>query len=415
MSAELPVDIDLTTIASRGDALLPALNAIREKTPIFWSNLSNCWIVTGHQAITEGFSGTLPLLNGKMERLLQRVIPGDELRRRIPNTLRVMPHVLPNRDGPEHARLRKLFVKAFSRKLVEDVRPYVRERIGSVLDLAAAEGVVEFNEGVARQIPGAVILRMLGMPESYIDRLKWWTDGTTRALVSFDPSPASLDALESVIKDMIETFTPLIEARRKNPRGDFLSALVHASEGGISLSIDELIASLNLLVVAGHDTTTNSMTLGVRVLARNADAWRYIRDHPDQSTNAGIELMRYIAMSAVQRRVVAKDFQWQGNQLKQNEVVMLFIAGGNRDPDIYKNPELLDFTRTNDRALTFGPGVHHCIGHMLAKLQMGEFLAAATHRFERIEVLEEPSWATNLVFRSVSGLKVRFYPRQFEK
>jgi pimeloyl-[acyl-carrier protein] synthase len=153
------------------------------------------------------------------------------------------------------------------------------------------------------------------------------------------------------------------------------------------------------------------MTLGVRLLAGNPEAWLYIRDHPDQSTNAGIELMRYIAMSAVQRRVVARDFQWQGNQLRQNDVVMLFIAGGNRDPDIYRNPEVLDFTRTNDRALTFGPGVHHCIGHMLAKLQMGEFLAAATHRFERIEVLEEPSWATNLVFRSVNGLKVRFCPR----
>jgi pimeloyl-[acyl-carrier protein] synthase len=411
MNATSTVDINLATAAANGDSLLPRLNALREVDPIFWSDLSHCWIVTGHEAVTEGFSGTLPLLNGKMESLLQRVLPGDELRRRIPNTLRVMPRILPNLDGPEHARLRKLFVKAFSRKLVEDVRPYVRERIDSVLDRAAALRDIEFNEGVARQIPGAVILRILGMPETYIDRLKWWTDGTTQALVSFDPSPSALDTLESVIKDMIETFTPLIEARRKEPRADFLSALVHASEGGVSLGMDELIASLNLLVVAGHDTTSNSMTLGIRALASQPQAWEYIRDNPDRSVNAGIELMRYVAMSAVQPRLVDKDFEWRGRRLKQNDVVMLFIAGGNRDSEVYPNPEQLDFSRTNDRALTFGPGVHHCIGHMLAKLQMGEFLAAATQRFERIEVLEDPSWVPNLIFRSVNALKVRFHPR----
>jgi cytochrome P450 len=91
---------------------------------------------------------------------------------------------------------------------------------------------------------------------------------------------------------------------------------------------------------------------------------------------------------------------------------MLFIAGGNRDPDAYQGPDRLDFARANDRTLTFGPGVHHCIGHMLAKLQMGEFLAAAVQRFDRIEVLEEPSWVSNLIFRSVDGLRIRFHPNR---
>ncbi len=411
MNARAEVDINLATVAPTGDMLLPKLNAIRDVDPIFWSDLSRCWIVTGHEAVTEGFSGTLPLLNGKMESLLQRVLPGDELRRRIPNTLRVMPCILPNLDGEKHARLRKLFVKAFSRKLVEDVRPYVRQRISQVLDRAAAERDVEFNEGVARQIPGAVILKILGMPESYIERLKWWTDGTTQALVSFDPAPALLDTLEAVIKDMIETFEPLIEERRARPTSDFLSALVHASEAGVSLGFDELIASLNLLVVAGHDTTSNSMTLGVRALAQYPSAWEYIRNNPNRSVDAAIELMRFVAMSAVQPRMVDRDFEWRGHHLKQHDIVMLFIAGGNRDAAAYKNPEELDLTRANDRALTFGPGVHHCIGHMLAKLQMGEFLAAVTQRFDSIEVLEEPTWVPNLIFRSVAGLKARFHPR----
>jgi cytochrome P450 len=411
MSTASIVDINLAGLAATGDALLPRLSALRTQDPIHWSEQSHCWIVTGHAALMEGFSGTLPLLNGKMESLLARVLPGDELYRRIPNAVRVMPHVLPNLDGTEHARLRKLFVKAFGRKIVEDVRPYVRERINVVLDKAAAEREIEFHENVSRQVPGAVILRILGMPATYLDRLKWWTDGTTRALVSFDPAPKLLDDLEAVVKDMIDTFTPLIEARRKEPRSDFLSALVNASEAGISLTHDELIASLNLLVVAGHDTTANSMTLGMRALSRDPAAWEAIRQHPERSVEASIELMRYVAMSAAQPRIVARDFDWHGHALKANDIVMMMIAGGNRDPKIFPDPEKLDLNRSTDMALTFGPGMHHCIGHMLAKLQMGEFLSAVTQRFSGVDVLEEPEWVPNIVFRSVNTLKLRFHPR----
>jgi cytochrome P450 len=412
VSSAADVDLNLSTLPKLGDGLLPDINAMREFDPIFWSDQSRCWIVTGHAEVLEGFSGSVPLLNGKMESLLARVLPGDELRRRIPNALRIMPRILPNMDGQEHARLRKLFVKAFSRKLVESVRPYVQQRVNTVLDAVAGKPVVEFNEEVARQIPGAVILRILGMPESYIERLKWWTDGTTRALVSFDPSPELLDGLEAVINDMLATFMPIIEARRAKPQDDFISALVHASEAGVTLDDDELIAALNLLVVAGHDTTSNSMTLGIRALSRDRDAWEYIRQHPDRSVNSAVELMRYIAMSAAQPRLAAQDFDWRGHRIRANDIVMLIIAAGNRDPRMFESPERLDLERAAlDQALTFGPGTHHCIGHLLAKLQLSEFFNAATQRFERVEVLAEPDWVNNLIFRSVNGLKVRFHPR----
>jgi cytochrome P450 len=133
MSTAESLDLNLGLLPSLGDALLPRLNALRDQAPIYWSEQSRCWIITGHEEVVEGFSGSIPLLNGKMESLLARVLPGDELRRRIPNAVRVMPRILPNMDGPEHARLRKLFVKAFSRKLVESVRPYVQQRISNVL------------------------------------------------------------------------------------------------------------------------------------------------------------------------------------------------------------------------------------------------------------------------------------------
>src|SRR5262249_27626153 len=157
-------------------------------------------------------------LNGKMEAGLARVMSVEELKQRLPNTVRYMPRILPNMDGPAHARLRKFFVKAFSRKIVEDLRPYVRERVAMILDRAAVQRELEFNEGISRQLPGAVILRLLGMSESYFDRLKAWTDGVTRALTSFDPKLEWLDYLEVVVTEMCEVFAREIEDRRATPR-----------------------------------------------------------------------------------------------------------------------------------------------------------------------------------------------------
>jgi cytochrome P450 len=404
-------DLDLSRLATLGDGMFAGLNALREQDPLFWSDLSHCWIVTGHAEVTEGFSGTLPLLNGKMDAVLSRVLPLEELRRRFPNTMRYMPTILPNMDGAPHARLRRLFVKAFSRKIVEDLRPYVRERVALVLDRAAATRELEFNENVSRQIPGAVILRLLGMSESYLERLKAWTDGVTRALTSFDPQPQWLEALEVVVTEMVDIFRGEIEERRKNPRSDFITALVQAVDQGDVLTVDEMLGALILVIIAGHDTTSNSMTLGVRALSRDPQAWAKLRAHPERSVEAIVELMRFMAMSTAQPRLAAHDFEWRGRHIRQNDIVMLMIAGGNRDPRTFKDAEQIELTRQNDLSLTFAPGLHHCIGHLLAKLQLSEFFVALTQRFDRVEILAEPEFVPNLVFRGVTYLNVRFHPR----
>jgi cytochrome P450 len=411
-NASVAVDLDLATLAPLGDGLLAKVSALRDFDPLFWSERSHCWIVTGHAEVTEGFSGSVPLLNGKMEAVLSRVMPLEELRRRYPNTLRYMPRILPNMDGEQHARVRKLFVKALSRKIVEDLRPHVQARITWILDRAEQQRDLEFNEGVSRQLPGWVILRLLGMSESYLERLKAWTDGVTRALTSFDPRPEWLDALEVVVSEMVAVFHGEISQRRITPRSDLISALVNASEQGDVLSADDVIGALILTIIAGHDTTSNSMTLGVRALAKNPAAWSDLRAHPERSVDAIVELMRYSAMSTAQPRLAAQDFEWRGRQIRKDDIVMLVIAGGNRDPHVFSNPDQMDFARANnDLSLTFAPGVHHCIGHMLAKLQLSEFFAALTQRFDRLEVLKEPEFVPNLVFRGVSALNVRFHPR----
>jgi pimeloyl-[acyl-carrier protein] synthase len=404
-------DINLAALAPTGDALLGELNRLREHDPLYWSAASHCWIVSGHAEVTEGFSGALPLSSTHIPKSLYRTMPPEVLSARLPTAMRYMPRIVTNLDGAEHAHLRKLLVKALNRKLVEGLRPYVRQRVSTLLKTAAELREIEFNEGIARMLPGAVILGLLGMSPDYLPRLKGWADGVTIALTSFNPKPEWLDGLETVVSDMIGVFTAEIDKRRADPQPDFITQLLNTVEDDARLTMDEMLATLILIIIAGHDTTSNSLTLGIRAMSRHPAAWQYWREHPEKGVDCAIELMRYIAMSTTLPRIAAADFDWRGRHIKQGDLVMLMVAGGNRDPRAYDQPETLDFTRRNDTALTFGPGLHHCIGHLLAKLQMSEFFGELVQTFDRVEILEEPQFTPALVFRSVSALKLRFHPR----
>ena len=405
-------DVNLSALAVKGDALLGDLNQLRAHDPIYWSEESRCWIVTGHAEVTEGFSGSLPISSHAFPQMLYNIMPAAQADARLANSVYYMQKISTNLDGAAHARLRGLLVKALNRKLVESLRPYVRARVGVLLDSAEARGAIEFHEGISRMLPGAVILRLLGLPEEFLPRLKGWSDGVARAMTSFNPQVAWLDHLEVIITDMLEVFREEIADRRRSPKEDLITQLINAVDGDARLSEDEMLATLIQVIVAGHDSTTNSLTLGLLALAKYPDAWRYWREHPQKSLDCAIELMRYIAMSAAMFRIVAEDFAWKGHRLRRGDVLMLMIAGGNRDPDVYENPETLDFTReNNDRALMFGPGLHHCVGHLLAKLQLSEFFGAAVQRFDGVEVLAAPQFTPGLIFRSVEGLNVRFQPR----
>ncbi|MCS6946802.1 MAG: cytochrome P450 [Steroidobacteraceae bacterium] len=344
----------------------------------------------------------------------ERLFPGmtvEQMRERWPTVVRFQPAAITNTDGEAHTRLRKLFVKAFNRPLVESMRPFVRQRIKTLLDLAAQKRDVEFNGEIARRIPGSVILHLLGMSQDYLDRLEEWDHIASAALMSPMPTLEALDRLEAAQIEMNGIFLEEIERRRREPRQDLITELLNAAEAGDKLSHEELLEALFLIIIAGHDSTANSITLGIRAMARHPEAWEYWRANSDKAVDNAIELMRYVAMISAQPRIVARDFEWHGKRLRKGDVCFLMIAAGNRDPKVFQDPEKLDFTRANDKSLVFAPGIYHCIGHLLAKLQVSEFFTALVQRFDRVEVLEEPTFTPALVFRGVNALKLRFYPR----
>jgi cytochrome P450 len=404
-------DIDFSKVPELGDRLLGQLNALRDADPIFWSERHKSWIVTGHAQVVEGLRGSLPLsVSGRLRRVFQ-VLPENQ-RHRIPYLLETVPRMLISLDPPEQSRLRKLMLRAFSKKIADANRPFAKDIIRQTLDAAAQAKELEYVEGVARQISGNMILRLMGLPQRYLPKLQYWSNALNSGLGGGGVNLDLLDQAELAAQEMHDVFRDEVSQRRRRPTEDFISALICAEEGGRTLTDEEIISTCQLTLTAGNDTTTNTIALGTVALARDAGAREHLRAHPESIGDAIMEIMRYIAMSTAQVRVVTQDFDWNGTQLKRDDHVYLMIAGANRDPAVFQNPESMDFSRAQDQNVTFGPGLHHCIGHLIAKMQLSEFFPAFVERFDSIELLDNPlHWGSALGFRGLKSLRVRLHRR----
>jgi pimeloyl-[acyl-carrier protein] synthase len=407
-------EVDLSKVRELGNLLVPQLCALREKSPIYWSDAQQLWIVTGYDEVAEGFqskgaTSDIALSEDRMVRVFS-CFPESE-KDRIPNVMTLFPKFLINIDPPAHFQLRKILMKAFTKKISESYRPLSREIIQSILKKVEQKREIDFVVDVAFRVPGLLMLRLMNLADDYYPRLRPWSLAVARGLGG-GVDPSAVVETDSLLAEMREIFQREIDLRRKAPTGDFISALISAEEDGERLTDEEIIATCILTIVAGQDTTSNTLTLISVLLAQQPDIHNHFHREGEVTEAELMELMRYVAMSTAQFRVVARDFEWRGHQLKKGQKVWLAIAAANRDPKVFSNPERLDFERPQNKNLTFAPGVHHCIGHYLAKMQQCEFIKAWVDRFEPAELLEDRlDWDTPLTFRGLRTLHMRVTPR----
>lgn len=411
-SMERSLDIDFRLVQELGNELLVRINTLRDAAPVYWSELNQAWIVSGHAEVAQAFSGALPLSNRRFATLSVAAIPEAERAARIPLLAKSVPHWVVNMDPPEHTRLRKLLVRAFSRPVVEAQRPAARGLIDEVLDSSATGAEVEFVEQVARPITALNLLRLIGFADDYLPRMRDWARVLNGAFGGLRASPDVLVAAEAAFAQIREVLAAEFARRRADPGHDFLSMLVTGHDEGETLEEEELIGICVIALVAGHDTTLNSMSLGVAALATHPAARAHLRSHPDTAAQSVLELMRFVAMSTTMPRSVTRDFEWSGQQLRAGQFVYLMIAGANRDPRVFTEPDTLDMTRVQDRNMMFAPGIHHCIGHLFARMQLNEFFPALLEKVDDIELLEPRlAFGPHLGFRSLEHLRVRLHPR----
>jgi cytochrome P450 len=407
------VDVDFQRVRELGNALLAQINAVREHSPIYWSPTHKAWIVSGHAEVAEGFSGRLPLSNHRMGKVLQFLPDPEEQARRIPTILRLYPLQLVGLDPPAQTRMRRLLMSAFSRSTVERIRPFARQAVAEAFAQIPGNTPVDFVAVVARVVPARVILHLTGLSDQYLADLPDWSARVIAGLGGGANTPEVLDRTEQTFVTMERALKKELEARRAQPRQDFLSTLMAAELDGDRLTEDEIVSTAIMTLLAGNDTTGNTMGLSAAALAGRPDAWQFMRERTVSLTDIVMEMMRYVAMSTTQSRTVREDFDWQGHSLRRGQQVYLMIAGANRDPKKFPDPETLDFQRSQDGNMTFGPGLHMCIGHLIAKMEMEELFTALVQRFDGIEVLDDQlDWHPGLPFRGLRSLNVRMQVRR---
>ena len=310
-------------------------------------------------------------------------------------------------DPPDHKRLRALVNKAFTPKAVNALEPHIRSLLGSLLDDIDDPAGFDLMKAVAQPLPVIVIAEMLGIPAEDRAQFKIWSDQRARTLEPII-SAQERAASEAASRALDAYFRPIIEERRAAPQDDIVSALAQAEEEGDRLTEREMLNMLRLLLIAGNETTTNLIGNGFLALLRYPDQLQRLRDDPSLIPLAVDELLRFDSPVQTDFRRVFTDCEVNGFSLKQRENIVLLLGSANRDPDVFENPDTLDVGRGDRSHLSFGRGIHHCIGAPLARLEGRIVLEMLLERFSQIRLLDgEPRFRNSIVLRGLESLPVR--------
>jgi cytochrome P450 len=321
---------------------------------------------------------------------------------------RSMSHWMLQQDPPDHARLRGLVVKAFTARRVEDMRPRIQHIVDETLDRIIPQGRMDLIEDFAFRLPVTIICDMLGIPPEHREV---FYNGARDGGRLLDPVPLSPEEIAKANAGhaMAELyFQQLFELRRRSPGDDLTTQLVQAEEDGSKLSNQELTANIILLFGAGHETTVNLIGNGLLALYRNPDQLALLKANPELITNAIEEFLRYDSSVQLTGRVALEDIDdLAGKKIPKGESVLCLLGSANRDPAVYPDrPDRLDITRPNVKPLSFGGGIHFCLGAQLARIEAEVAIATLLRRLPelRLDDAENPEWRPTFVLRGLKTL-----------
>ena len=316
-----------------------------------------------------------------------------------------------DRDPPDHTRLRGLVSKAFTPRVIEQMRSHIQQIVDGLLDRVQGDRGMDLIEQFAYPLPVIVICEMLGVPVADHERFKGWGLDIARGLDAIMLPPDSPVAERSVLarRALADYFRGLIAERRRAPRDDMLSGLIAAEEAGDKLSEDELLATCILLLVAGHETTVNLIGNGSLALLRHPDQLRRLREDPGLIVTAVEELLRFDGPVQRTARIPSEDVTIGGKIIGKGEMVMPFIGAADRDPAQFPDPDRLDIGRTENRHIAFGWGIHFCIGAPLARVEGQIAINTLLRRMPRLTLATaEPQHRQSLTLRGLTSLPVSF-------
>jgi hypothetical protein len=307
-----------------------------------------------------------------------------------------------------HARLRKLLFPAFTPHSVDRFRPMMREVVHRLVGEFRERGECDFVKEFSHRYPVEIMARLLGLPTDDIDVYGQWAVDIG-LLFSFPVAPVA-DRVEKAISNLYEYAGKLIEDRRRNPGDDLLTTLIQVEEDGERLTYDELRWQVVNLTFAGHDTTKNSTTFLMRLFCEHPDQWQKLREDPGLANNAIDEGMRFDPVIPATMRTTVEDFVYDGVRFPPGTPIMLRADTSNRDPAVFDDPDVFDITRRNaDKQITFGGGVHYCLGANLARAELQEALPILAEAMPDVRIVGEADWrARSSMLLGAESLPVAF-------
>lgn len=318
----------------------------------------------------------------------------------------------PPREMPEKSasfsRLRPFVAKAFTPRMVEQLRPRIQQITDELLDAAQERGTVDLIADFAYPLPITVISELLGFPVTDRQQFRTWS----QAIVNTAEDPQQEAARATAREELTARIKMLLAEKRQHPGDDLVSRLLQVEENGTSLSENDIVFIVFALLLAGHETTVNLIGNGILALLQHLEQMRKLRADPSLIASAIEELLRYAApVSLSGGRVAVEDISLHGKTIRKGEKVYVALSAANFDPHQFYEPETLDITRQQNQHLAFGKGVHYCLGAPLARLEAQIAIHTLLQRAPHLRLLVDPEhliWNRDLFLRGVTSLPVTF-------
>jgi cytochrome P450 len=315
--------------------------------------------------------------------------------------------ILSNQEGEEHSRLRRLVSQAFTPRSVERLRPVMRAQADEFIDRIAGAGECEFVADFAAGYPVRVIGALLGVPPGDFARFHAWSSDLSLAFGS--RIAQERPRIEAALANLSDYVDHLLAARRRDARDDLISGLLAAEEAGDRLSPAELSALVTVLIFGGQDTTQCQLACAVATFARHPDAWQRLAREPELAVPATEEVLRYEPAGSGSPRVAVESFRYKELEIAAGTIALPSGPAANRDPAVYPDPDRFDITRRPAQPmLTFGGGVHYCLGASLARAEIQEALPILARRLPGLELAGAPRWRRGSLIRGPERLPIRF-------
>lgn len=309
-------------------------------------------------------------------------------------------------DPPDHRRLRGLVQKAFTPKLIADMRSHIQDIADDLLDNLPSQEKMNLIDDFAFPLPIIVISEILGVPLEDRDKFRMWSNTVIDATTA-----ESAELFEQHTKEFTEYLTAWFEKVRKDPGTDLISQLVIAEESGQQLTEQELLGVVSLLIIAGHETTVNLIGNGILALLEHPEQRELLMKQPELIHKAIEEMLRYNGpVEFSTSRWALEDIEFRGQHIAQGELVIVALDSANRDEQQFKDADVFDITREKSSHLAFGTGIHLCLGAPLARLEGEIAVSTLLHRFPNMQLqanVNELEWRPGMIVRGVKEIPVQ--------